>query len=357
MPKFHSLRICDIRRETTDCVSIAFEVPESLREDYRYVPGQHLTLKTKVDNEEIRRSYSICSSPSDGELRVAVKHLKGGAFSTLANQVLKVGDVLDVMTPMGHFYATPPTSDAQRHYVAFVAGSGITPVMSILQATLQQEPSSRFTLFYGNRTVDSIIFHEKLEALKNIYLQRLSIHYLLTKENPGNDLFAGRINAQKCRVFSQKLFDPRSVDEFFLCGPQEMTEEVRQTLLESGVDRKNIHQELFHTGEKIAARRKMEIAAGPAIQSQITVTLDGRSFEFPLAATGKSILDAALQAGADLPFACKGGVCCTCRAKLREGKVTMEVNYALEPEEVEAGYILTCQSHPTTARVAVDFDS
>lgn len=351
------MRICDIRRETTDCVSIAFEVPESLRDEYRYIPGQHLTLKTIFNREEIRRSYSICSHPLDGELRVAIKHLKGGTFSTLANQALKVGDTLDVMTPMGHFYASHDSPDKQRHYVAFAAGSGITPIISILQATLHQEPSSRFTLFYGNRTVDSIIFHEKLEGLKNIYLQRLSIYYILSKENPGNDLFAGRINAQKCRTFTQKLFDPESVDDFFLCGPQEMTEEVRQTLLESGVDRKNIHQELFHTGEKAAAKRKVEIATGPTIQSQITVTLDSRSFEFPLATTGASILDAALQAGADLPFACKGGVCCTCRAKLREGNVTMEVNYALEPDEVAAGYILTCQSHPTSARVAVDFDS
>ncbi|MBK7869287.1 MAG: phenylacetate-CoA oxygenase/reductase subunit PaaK [Saprospiraceae bacterium] len=355
-PKFHTLRVSDIRRETSDCVSIALEVPETLKNDYAYIPGQYLTLKTFLQGEEVRRSYSICASPMDGELRVAVKLVPEGLFSTFANKTLKVGDVLDVMTPMGNFHSNINPAQA-KYYVAFAAGSGITPIMSIMKTVLCQEPRSHFTLFYGNRATDSIIFREAIEALKNIYLGRLSVHHVLSQEFNTSDLFTGRISKEKCQTFFEKIIDVAEVDEFFICGPQEMNEDIRDLLLERGMERKKIHVELFTTGIAKKQAQKAIVTDKSGFEAQVQITLDGNTFEFPLRSTGDSILDAALKAGADLPFACKGGVCCTCRAKLTEGKVEMDVNYALEPEELEAGYILTCQSHPTTARVVVDFDS
>ncbi len=355
-PKFHMLKIKDIRRETVDCVSIAFEVPERLQPDYEYIPGQYLTLRTDLKGEEVRRSYSICSSPVDGELRVAIKQVTDGLFSTFANEVLTVGDTLDVMTPMGSFHSTLHPNNV-KHYVAFAAGSGITPIMSILKTVLTTEPRSQFTLFYGNRATDSIIFREAIEGLKNLYLGRLSVHYVLSREHTGSDLFTGRISREKCEVFFEKIIDPEEVDEFFICGPQEMNEDIRNLLLERGLDRKKIHVELFTTGVTKNGLPKATISNQPGFEAQIQITLDGNTFEFPLLSTGDSILDAALKQGADLPFACKGGVCCTCRAKLVSGEVMMELNYALEPDELAAGYILTCQSHPKTERVVVDFDS
>lgn len=355
-PKFHTLKINDIRQETKDCVSLAFEVPEALQAAYAYIPGQYLTLKTAVEGEEVRRSYSICSSPWEGELRVAVKKVVGGRFSSLANEVLQVGDTLDVMTPMGNFHAELNAVDT-KYYVAFAAGSGITPILSILKTVLKTEPQSHFTLFYGNRATDSILFRETIEGLKNEYLGRLGVHYILSKEFNNSDLFTGRISAEKGRVFLEKLIEVEEVDEFFICGPLEMNEEIRDLLLEYGVDRKKIHVELFTTGIAKTPQKKAERTSTSGFEAQVQITLDGNTFEFPLLSSGDSILDGALKMGADLPFACKGGVCCTCRAKLLAGQVEMDVNYALEHDEVAAGYILTCQSHPITQRVVVDFDS
>lgn len=355
-PKFHALTIKDIRRESSDCVSLAFDVPEELMEVYHFIPGQYLTLKTAVNGEEIRRSYSICSSPLDEELRVAVKKVESGLFSSWANEVLQVGDSVDVMTPMGNFH-TELHTDNTKQYVAFAAGSGITPILSILKTVLKTEPKSQFTLFYGNRATDSILFREAIEGLKNEYLGRLSVHHILSRELMGSDLFTGRISAEKVQVFLEKLMDVEEVDEFFICGPQEMNEEIRDLLLEQGVDRKKIHVELFTTGIVKNRQKKVERAAKIGFEAQVQITLDGNTFQFSLPSSGESILDGALQAGADLPYACKGGVCSTCRAKLLEGQVEMDVNYALEHEEVAAGYILTCQSHPITQRVVVDFDT
>ncbi|MFN7115482.1 MAG: 1,2-phenylacetyl-CoA epoxidase subunit PaaE [Saprospiraceae bacterium] len=355
-PKFHTLRIKDIRREASDCVSVAFAVPTDLAELYHFVPGQYLTLKTTLGGEEVRRSYSICSSPLEGELRVAVKKVEGGKFSTLANEILKIGDALEVMTPMGNFY-TELNKNNEKHYVAFAAGSGITPILSILKTGLQTEPKSQFTLFYGNRATDSILFREAIEGLKNEYLGRLSVHHILSREHTGSDLFTGRISAEKCETFFSKLLDVNEVDEFFICGPQEMNEEIRDLLLERGVERKKIHVELFTTGVAKNGQKKAVSHVSTGFEAQVQITLDGNTFHFSLLSSGDSILDGALKAGADLPYACKGGVCCTCRAKLVEGKVDMDVNYALEPDELAAGYILTCQSHPVTQRVVVDFDA
>lgn len=355
-PKFHLLKIKDIRRESNDCISMAFEIPTDMVELYRFIPGQYLTLKTAMNGEEVRRSYSICSSPLEGELRVAVKKVEGGKFSTLANEVLQIGDTLDVMTPMGNFYTVLNPSHS-RHYVAFAAGSGITPILSILKTVLKTEPNSQFTLFYGNRATDSILFRETIEGLKNEHLGRLSVHHILSREHTGSDLFTGRISAEKCQIFFDKILNVNEIDEFFICGPQEMNEEIRDLILAHGVERKKIHVELFTTGVTKIAKPAAERPKSSGFEAQVQITLDGNTFEFPLLSSGDSILDGALKAGADLPFACKGGVCCTCRAKLTEGKIEMDVNYALEPDEVEAGYILTCQSHPISQRVGVNFDA
>ncbi len=355
-PKFHTLTVRDVRRETADCVSIALDVPEALRENYEFIPGQYLTLKTEIDGEEVRRSYSICTSPIDNELRVAVKKVEGGRFSTFANEVLAAGDHLDVMTPMGNFH-TLLNPDHHKHYVAFAAGSGITPIMSIMKSVLRLEPQSQFTLFYGNRGADSVIFLETIEGLKNEYLGQLRVHHVLSREISDSELLSGRITKDKCNAFFNLLLDVDEVDEFFICGPQEMNEDIRDLLLERGVDRRKVHLELFTTGIAHKGKKRQVRKEAPDIEAQIQITLDGNTFEFPLHAGGDSILDAALKAGADLPFACKGGVCSTCRAKLESGQVDMDVNYALEPDEVEAGYILTCQAHPKTERVAVNFDA
>ncbi len=354
-PKFHSLRIKDIRQETSDCVSLSFELPDALQEAYTFIPGQYLTLKTVLDGEEVRRSYSICSSPADRELRVAIKKVEGGRFSTFANEQLKVGDILDVMTPMGHFHADDLGAGDGRHYVAFAAGSGITPILSILKTVLEKEPHSYFTLFYGNRTVESIIFRETIEGLKNLHLGRLSVHHVLSGAFNGSDLFTGRITGEKCRVFFDKLIDITFVDAFFVCGPQEMNEAIRMLLLERGIERKKIHVELFTMGLSVPQQPRQKQEEG--FVAQIKIILDTNTFEFPLLSSGDSLLEAALKAGAELPFSCKGGVCCTCRAKLVAGEVEMDVNYALEPDEIAAGFILTCQSHPKTKQVIVDFDA
>ncbi len=356
MPKFHPLKIKEVRRETGECVSVAFEVPKELQPEYRFIQGQHLTLKTELGGEEVRRSYSICASPNDDVLRVAIKKLEGGRFSTFANEQLQAGDILEVMTPMGRFFTKLDPAN-EKNYVAFAAGSGITPILSIMKAVLQQEPKSEFTLFYGNRKVDSIIFREEIEGLKNEYMGRLGVHHILSRELQGSELFSGRIDAEKCSAFCDKLIDPEGVDEFFLCGPEPMIHSLRDTLVNRGVPRENIHFELFVAGLNGKAQKKEQGRKAQSVEASIHITLDGNAFEFPLTSGEDTILEAAHKVGADLPFACKGGVCCTCRAKLVEGEVEMDVNYALEPEEVEAGYILTCQSHPKTERVVVDFDS
>jgi len=359
MATFHKLRIREVRPETEDCVSVAFDVPEDLKDDFSFIQGQYLTLKTEVDGEEIRRSYSICTAPQDNDLRVAIKKVPGGAFSTFANEQLSPGTQLEVLEPAGRFYTSlDPTQ--QKHYVGFAAGSGITPVMSILRTILQAEPQSRFTLFYGNKGVDSIIFREELEALKNKYLGRLSLHHVLSREQTGSDLFYGRIDAEKATAFFQKILDPAVVDDVFLCGPEPMILGVSETLKEAGVPEKNIHFELFTSSvalqEQAKRKRRERQEQGETNDAQIKIKLDGNIIEFPMQATDDSILDAALRAGADLPYACKGGVCSTCRAKVEKGEVDMLINYALEPEEVEAGFVLTCQAYPKSDEVTVNFD-
>ncbi len=359
MPKFHPLKVKDIRRETKDAVSVAFELPEELQSDYQFTQGQYLTLKTIINEEEVRRNYSVCVSPLDEELRVAIKEVPGGRFSTFANRVLQVGDTLDVMTPMGQFF-TEVKSDQAKNYIGFAGGSGITPIMSILKTVLQVEPESTFTLFYANRGGDSIIFHEEIEGLKNIYLNRFTIHHIFSEEKLESELFNGFITKEKIAQFSRLLFDANKVDEYFICGPEPMMLAIRDGLEALDVDAQKIHIELFTSPgdkpNKLPTDTAPKKSFDPTKESKVTIILDGDQIEFNLGYGGDSVLDAALKQGADLPYACKGGVCCTCRAKLVKGKVDMDVNYALEPDEVEAGFILTCQSHPRTESIEVDFD-
>ena len=353
---FHPLKVKQVKKETADCVSLLFDVPAALQPAFAFEHGQNITIKKNIDGEEVRRSYSICAAPFENELKVAVKKVDGGKFSSFANEQLKAGDELEVLPPTGRFNTRLSKSNGKQ-YIAFVAGSGITPVISIIKTTLAVEPNSQFTLIFGNRSRASIIFFEELEGIKNKYLQRFNFINVLSREKTDAPLNFGRINEEKLTALS-KLIQYQAVDEFFICGPEEMIFCVKDFLEQKGIDKKKIHFELFTTpGQKKAVSRKLLAVSDEGPKSKITVKLDGRSFDFDLSFNSDtSILDAALKQGADLPFACKGGVCCTCKAKLLEGEVEMDVNWGLEHEEVEQGYILTCQSHPLTEKVVVDFD-
>lgn len=357
MAKFHELQVKEVRRETPESVSVALDVPASLKDDFQFTQGQYLTFKQEINGEEVRRSYSICTSPFEDELRVAIKQVEDGRFSTFANHTLKAGDALETMTPMGSFYTELDEAN-EKHYVAFAVGSGITPILSILKAVMAKEPKSRFSLIYGNKSFSSIIFREEIEALKNTYLGRLAVHHVLSREDLGVDLNFGRITADKCKHFCSTILDAESIDEAFLCGPFDMIMSVSQTLQDLGMEKKHVHFELFATPDQLKGRKEAakDDKTVSAAVSDVTVVIDGNRVQFPLEASGDTILDAAHQNGLDVPYACKGGVCNTCKAKLLEGKVEMDVNYALEAEEVEAGFILTCQSHPRTDKVVVDFD-
>jgi len=355
MSKFETVSVKEVRQETADCVSIAFDIPVALQTAFAFKQGQYITIKTTINGEEIRRSYSICSSPTDNELRVAVKKVPGGVFSTWANEGLKAGMQLELMPPLGKFY-TELNTEAKKQYVAFASGSGITPILSIIKTTLITEPLSRFTLVYGNRNRHSIIFKEALESLKNKFMGRFSIVYILSREKTDAPIHFGRIDHEKFQQLCNTILQPSTIDEYFLCGPEEMIFAVKKALEDSGVDNKKIHFELFTTGAKVKKASNQISHSKQEVKSHITVKQDGVTFEFDLGFEGESILDAALKHGADLPFACKGGVCCTCKAKLIEGEVDMDVNYGLEQEEIEHGFILTCQSHPRTENVLIDFD-
>lgn len=353
---FHPLTIKEVRRETPECVSVVFDVPEALQPQFRFTQGQSLTVRTFINNDEVRRTYSICSSPLDNEWRVAIKKVDGGLFSSHANNQLKKGDVLEVMPPVGKFYTSLHEAN-QKNYLAFAAGSGITPVLSLIKTTLATEPLSSFTLIYGNRSRSSIIFFEELEAMKNKYMNRFQLIHVLSRERTETHLHSGRIDAEKLRQLS-KLVNYNSSDEIFVCGPEEMIFTVKNFLESSGIDKKKIHFELFTTpGQTKSKATRVQNSANAGAQSSISIKLDGRMIDFQIPSnSGKTVLDAALEQGADLPYACKGGVCCTCKAKLLEGKVEMDVHWGLEEDEIAQGFILTCQSHPVTEKIVVDFD-
>ncbi|NVN84505.1 MAG: phenylacetate-CoA oxygenase/reductase subunit PaaK [Rhodopseudomonas sp.] len=354
IPRFHRLTISDLRREASDAISLSFAIPPELAEAYCFAPGQYLTLRTTMDGEEVRRSYSICSGPDDGELRIAVKKVDGGAFSVWATEELKVGDEIDVMTPTGRFGAAHTPGEACI-YVGFAAGSGITPILSLIKGVLAREPDSRFFLFYGNRSTDRILFRDALEDLKDRYMQRLSVFHVISQEEQDVPIMQGRLDGDKVRLLLRAMVPAATVDHVFICGPTGMSDEVEATCRELGIAEERIHVERFVSGLGGKPRPKAPIVPGAPPKAIASLTIDGKRREVPVA-EGESILDAALRAGMDLPFACKGGMCSTCRAKLVEGEAKMELNYSLEPWELQAGFILTCQARPVTDKVVVDYD-
>jgi ring-1,2-phenylacetyl-CoA epoxidase subunit PaaE len=352
MSKFNALKVKDIRRETPEAVSIAFEIPPVLQIAYQYKQGQYITLKLNINGEEVRRSYSICTSPHcETELRVAVKEVKGGKASGFINRNLKVGDKIEVMTPMGGFH-TPLSGAAKKKYVLFAGGSGITPMMSILKSTLYIEKNSEVTLIYANKNEDSSIFKKELEE---IAASNPRLKIVLVYDSPQqkiSDLQTGMVTAEKALELIQNF--GLNADEYFICGPGPMMENVKSSLEKLGVAKEKIHIEYFTA--VIDAVNKAE-SGGADVKSSITVIQYGIETQFNLNTSGQSILDAAIEAGVDAPFSCKGAVCCTCRAKIVEGKVKMDANFALTDDEVEQGFILTCQSHPLTDKVVVDYDA
>ena len=351
---FYQLSIKSIKKETIDCVSISFNIPTALKKLFAYKQGQYITVKTKIEEQEIRRSYSLCSSPLEDDFCIAVKRVDGGLFSTFANHHLQINDVLDVAAPNGKFY-TELNKINTKKYVAIAAGSGITPILSIIKTTLITEPKSQFILVYNNKNTGSIIFKEEIEALKNKFIGRLQLIHILSREKTDAPISHGRIDANKLQQLS-KLIQWKNVDEFFICGPEEMIITTKNFLKNLSIDNKKIHFELFAASAKTTNKIFIPQIKTEA-KSKITIISDGRSFDIEIGFNEEiNILDAALQKGADLPFACKGGVCCTCKAKLLEGQVDMDVNWGLEHEEIEQGFILTCQSHPLTERVVVDYD-
>lgn len=360
-PKFHTLKVKDIRRETNDAVSVAFEVPEELKEVYQFKQGQYLTLRQTINGEDLRRSYSVSSGVHEGELRVAVKAVQYGKFSNWINSRLKIGDEMQVMTPMGMF-TTPLNPEHEKEYLLFAGGSGITPIISIAKSVLCEEPKSTVTLVYANRLFNSIIFREQLEDLKDTYIGRFRLFHTLDDEPNEISLFSGRVDEEKLEGFTKTFIRVDSTDEAFVCGPQPMIELISNFMKSKGMPAEKIHFELFTTpgeapvkpGEQAAA--KTEIPVDPTKQCEVTIIYDGLETHFSMPMDGTPILDAAQQRGLDLPHSCKGGMCCTCRAHMEDGEVKMRVNYALEPGEVEAGYVLTCQSIPTTNHVKVDYD-
>jgi ring-1,2-phenylacetyl-CoA epoxidase subunit PaaE len=358
MARFHSLQVTEVHQETKDSIVVGFEIPPALREDFRFTHGQYVTLKLLVNGEELRRSYSICSSPLDeGHFRIAVKQVPGGRASTQLVEKLRPGMHIEVMSPMGNF-TTALDPKAERHFVAFAAGSGITPILSILKTVLRTEPKSRFTLFYGNSDVDRIIFRKRLEELKAAHGDRLGVHHILTQGKDEDALFNGRITTDKAKQLLGRFVSDALSKEFFICGPEQMMVNVSEALEASGVDKKHIHIELFTTPVTSEARKPSEPAGPGAFTgvADVKVILDGREHLLKVPDKGDAVLDVALDSGLDVPFACKGAVCCTCKARVVEGQVEMAMNYALTDEEVADGYVLTCQTHPRSATVVIDYD-
>jgi ring-1,2-phenylacetyl-CoA epoxidase subunit PaaE len=351
---FHPLTVSEVTALTDDAVCIGFDVPSQLAADYDFIQGQHVTIRTSLAGDDVRRSYSICAPAGSDRLRIGVKVLPGGHFSGFAAGQLAVGDVLEVMTPSGRFHTSLDPAN-EKHYCAIAAGSGITPIYSIIATTLAREPRSRVTLIFANRTSRSVMFLEELEDLKDRYHGRFHLIHVLSREAQDAELLSGRLDAGRLTKITEMLVPIERVDDWFLCGPFEMVAELREALLEQGVDAHSVHTELFHV--ETAPRDRQASLADEGEGCDVSFSLDGRRSAFKLKSDDVSVLEAALRVRADAPFACRGGVCGTCRAKVLEGEVVMDTNYALEPEEIDSGYVLTCQSHPTTQRLVLDFDA
>ncbi len=351
---FHQLTIKEVRKETEECVSVAFTIPSEDKSKFQFLAGQYLSFRQEINGEEIRRSYSICSAPHENELRVAIKKVENGKFSTWANETLKDGMTLEVMEPMGKFTLALSPNE-KRNHVLIAAGSGITPILSLCKTILHEEPNSSVNLVYGNKGFSSIVFREEIEALKNEYLDRLFVLHILSRESVGNPLQKGRIDKEKLTKIHTAFFKETSIDSVFVCGPEEMIHATKEVFSANGTAENKIHFELFGTSTAGAAKKAVILEENKH-DSSVSIIIDGDAIDFKLNTDGISILDAGFLAGGDLPFACKGGVCCTCKAKIIEGTAVMDINYALEKEEVEAGYILTCQAHPTSEKLIVSFD-
>ena len=358
--RFHPLTVASVERLTDEAVAVTFEVPADLVEEFAFEPGQHLTLRATIAGEDVRQSYSICQSrladPTGRRLRVAAARVPEGRMSTWLHDVVTVGDVVDVMTPQGSFTcATRP--DGIRHHVAIAAGSGITPVLSLLTSALEEEPRSRATLLFGNRRTSSIMFLEELEDLKNRFPGRFHLVNVLSREAQDVELFHGRLDRERLSAIFAALLPVEAVDEWYLCGPFGMVTGAEGLLTGQGVDPRHIHHEIFHVDDGTEPKRKVVVDAGAPPEATVTVNLDGRTTVIPMPSKEETILDATLRARPDAPYSCTGGVCGTCRARLVAGEVRMDRNYALEPEEVAAGIVLACQSHPVTAEVSLDYDA
>lgn len=347
MNDFHSLKISDKKVETPHSVSISFEIPESLKDLFRFIPGQYLTISHTIDGLELRRSYSLCSSSSANEWRIGVKKVEGGTFSNFANEILTVGDYLKIMKPQGHFLLAPDKTQA-NHYMAIAAGSGITPIMSMIKSVLDEEPSSTFALLYGNQTSEEAMFFNELEALKDKFPERLTIDYFFSRERVEGSHF-GRIEKSMVNYVLKNQYPNRQFHSFYLCGPEEMISEVSATLKEKGIGEDRIHFELF------SSSIEGELQEAHEGQTELTVTVDDMTETFVMDRE-KSVLDSVLDHDLDAPYSCQGGICSTCIARVKEGKVEMRKNQVLTDSELAEGLILTCQSHPTTAKLVIDYD-
>ena len=352
---FHPLRVRHVLPDTAEAVIVAFDVPEALREVFSFTQGQYLTLRTEVDGQDLRRSYSICAGVDDGELRVGVRKVQGGVFSNWINAHLRPGDVVNVMAPQGRFFV-PIEPLARRHHVGIAGGSGVTPILSTMKTVLAREPLSRFTLIYGNRTLQSTMFKEEIEDLKNRYLTRLALHHVFSDEHTDAPLNMGVMNREKIGEFLASVVPASTIDHAFVCGPFQMNDEAEAALLAAGVPEHRIHIERFGVPQQLVGAVIHEARPGDAETARITIIRDGLKREISFTRDQPSILDAASAAGLEVPFSCTSGVCGTCRAKLVEGQVRMERNFALDKNEVASGFVLTCQAHPLTPHVVLSFD-
>lgn len=357
MSQFYPLKVASVAKNTRDAVVVTLDVPESLQSKFDFRPGQYLTLRTQIDGQELRRSYSICAAPGDGHLRVAIKRLNDGAFSTWANAQLDSGQVLEVMPPDGHFTVDFDPASARR-YVAFAVGSGITPILSLIKTALETEPASSFTLFFGNRASSAVLFREEIEDLKNRFMARFSLVYIMSREQQDIELFNGRLDGPKVEQLLTYWADPSSIDYAFVCGPQDMTESVILALQDKGLQKSQIKFELFGSPKgPRALRTGHEAPKAPGAQMcEVTIVQDGVTRKIMIEKNKDSLVDSALARGIELPYSCKGGVCSTCRCKVIEGEVDMDANFALEDYEVERGFILSCQSFPVSDKLLIDFD-
>ncbi|EOA06496.1 phenylacetic acid degradation NADH oxidoreductase [Herbaspirillum frisingense GSF30] len=353
MSKFYPLTIDSVKQDTRDTIVVSFAVPGELQDSFSYLPGQHLTLRSQVNGEELRRSYSICSAVQERRLRVAIKRAPGGLFSNWANDHLQAGQQIEVMPPMGQFNV-PLDAANRKHYLAFAAGSGITPMMSIIKTTLLTEPRSRFTLVYANRASSSVIFKDELTDLKDSYLDRLNVVYVMSREQQDVELFNGRIDRAKCDAFLASWIRLDDIDAAFLCGPQQMVDAIGESLQAHGLPKSQIKTELF--AASVPARNHTARPVIGSSQCEVTVIVDGTHNVFTMDKEKESVLEAGLKSGIDLRHSCKGGVCATCRCKVVEGNVDMDANYALEDYEIARGFVLSCQSFPVTDKLLLDFD-